>query len=41
MKYKLLEINDDEETVTDVELTKYEFGQALVMHKRMAQRKER
>ena len=41
MIYKLIGEEDDGKIVTDVELTFYEFKQALIMHKRMEQKKER
>jgi len=41
MKYELLELEDDETIVNKIELTHYEFKQALTMHNRMAQKKAR
>jgi len=41
MIYKLIGEEDDGKIVTDIELTHYEFKQALIMHKRMEQKKER
>lgn len=41
MTYKLIEEDAEGKVITDVELTHYEFKQALMMHKRMAQRKDR
>ncbi len=41
MKYKLIKESGEGDIITDVELTYYEFKQALIMHKRMAQRKDR
>ena len=41
MKYKLIQEEDDGKIVDDIELTHYEFKQALMVHKRIAQRKER
>lgn len=41
MKYKLIEEEDDGKIINDVELTHYEFKHALIMHKRMEQRKAR
>ena len=38
--YELIELSG-EDLVNKIELTHYEFKQALLMHKRMAQRKER
>ena len=38
--YKLMRLEDDK-VVDDIELTKWEFKQALTCHKRMKQRKER
>jgi len=40
VKYKLMEV-DGEEVLNDIDLTKYEFTQALIMHKRLQQKKER
>ena len=40
MKYKLISEEDDGIIVDDIELTHYEFKQALMMHKRLKQRKE-
>lgn len=40
IKYKLMEIDGDK-IISDIELTKYEFAQATIMHNRLKQRKER
>ena len=40
IKYKLMEI-DGYKIISDIELTKYEFAQAIIMHNRLKQRKER
>jgi len=41
MKYKLIKEEDDGTIVDDIELTYYEFKQALTMHKRMEPKKSR
>jgi len=41
MKFRLIKEEDDGTIVDDIELTYYEFKQALMMHKRMEQRKDR
>jgi len=41
MKYKLISEEDDGKVIDDIELTHYEYKQALTMHKRMAQRKNK
>ena len=41
MIFKLIKQEDDGAIVDDIELTFYEFKQALLLHKRMLQRKER
>jgi len=41
-KFLLVEYEDDGKTVVEeIELSKFEYGQAKVMHQRMAQRKAR
>ena len=41
-KFSLTEFEDDGKTVVEeIELSKYEYGQAKVMHQRFAQRKAR
>jgi len=41
MKYKLISEEDDGKIINDIEITHYEFKQALTMHNRMKQRKDR
>jgi len=41
MNYRLIEEEDDGKVISDIEITKYEYGQALIMHKRMEPRKNR
>ncbi len=41
-KFSMTEYEDDGKTVLEeIELSKYEYGQAKIMHQRMAQRKAR
>ena len=41
MKYKLISEDDEGKVVDDIELSFYEFKQAVTLHKRMKQRKDR
>jgi hypothetical protein len=41
MKYKLISERDDGTIIDDIELAYYEYKQAITLHKRLKQRKER
>lgn len=40
-KYRLIRTNEAEEVLQNIEITKYEFAQALIMHNRLKQKKTR
>jgi len=41
MTFKLIEEDKEGIVITNIEITKYEFIQALTMHRRLKQKKER